>query len=167
MPFDLKEFNKTKFEPRTAEVEVPSLAGFFAEDEKPVFVVKGLTGEETARVNEAQVKHKNLGAIVAALAGQDETEKVQALRESLGLSGESMPADLAKRIEMLAHGCVNPELDVQAASKVFRVAPVDGYNLTNKILQLSGQGMQQGKQKASGRTRKSKQPSTSETPEAK
>jgi len=44
---------------------------------------------------------------------------------------------------------------------------VDGYNLTNEILRLSGQGMTVGEQPASGRKKKSKQPATSGMPEAK
>ena len=167
MGFKLKEFSKAKFEARTATVSVPALAEFFDEGEKAEFVVRGLTGEETARVNEAQSKSKNLQAVVAALAGKDQTEKIQALQESLGLSADTIPGDLARRIEMLAMGCADPVIDVQTAAKIFKVAPVDGYNLTNEILRLSGQGMTVGKPKASGETKASKAPSTSDTPEAK
>lgn len=167
MGFKLKEFSKAKFEARTATVPVPALSEFFGEGDKAEFVVRGLTGEETARVNEAQSKAKNLQAVVAALAGKDQTEKVQALQESLGLSSDTIPGDLARRIEMLAMGCADPVLDVQAASKIFKVAPVDGYNLTNEILRLSGQGMTVGKPKASGKTKGSKAPSTLATPGAK
>ena len=167
MSFDLKKFSKAKFEPRTEQVEVPALKDFFAEDAKPEFTVRGLTGEEMARCREAQNKHKNMAALVEALAGSNQGETVKGLRESLGLSEDSMPPDLAQRIEMLYLGCIEPQLDVQAASKIFRVAPVDAYSLTNKIQILSGQGMQPGEQTASGKTKQSKQPSTSDTPEAK
>ncbi len=166
MSFDLKKFSKAKFTARTEAVPVPALAVFFADEAKAEFVVRGLTGEEMARVNEAQTKSKNIAAIIEAIASQTQSEKVKGLKDSLGL-GDDMPSDLARRIEMLALGCVEPELDVQAASKIFRVAPVDGYNLTNKITVLSGQGMTVGEQPASGSKAKSKQPATSDTPEAK
>jgi len=166
MGFDLKKFSKAKFEPRTEDVSVPALAGFFDEGEKPVFKVRGLTGEEMAKTNEAQSKAKNISAVVEALVGSNQNEKVSGLREALGMSEDTLPEDLAKRIEMLRYGCVEPALDLQTASKVFKVAPVEGFNLTNKIMILSGQGMTVGEHKASGKTRKSKQPSTSDTPEA-
>ena len=160
MAFDKKKFGKAKFESRTAQVDVPALKDFFDEGDKPEFKVRGLTGEEMARVNEAADKNKNLLAIVAALAGQNQNEKVAALQESLGLSHENVPSDLARRIEMLAIGAVDPELDVQMAARIFKVAPVDGYALSNRITTLSGQGMMVGEPKASGKTKASKQPAT-------
>ena len=167
MGFDLKKFKKAKFEPRTAIVPVPALSAFFGEKEKPVFTVRGLAGEEMARVNEAQNKQKNLAAVVAALAGQDQPEKIQALQESLGLSKDTIPMDLARRIEMLAIGCITPAIDEQVAAKIFKAAPVDAYDLTNRIQVLSGQGMIEGKPKASGKTKASGQLSTLDMPEAK
>ena len=161
MPFDLKKFNKAKFQPRTETVPVSGLADFFAKDEKAQFTVRGLTGEEMARANDAQSRQKNLAAVVEALAGEDGTEKIKAIRESLGLSDDDVPADLARRIELVRMGCVEPEgLDIQAAAKIFKVAPVDGFALSNRILMLSGQGMILGEQKASGKTKESKQPAT-------
>jgi len=164
--FDKKKFAKAKFEPRIEEVSVPALAAFFDEGSKPVFKVRGLTGEEMARCNEAQAKAKNIGAVVEALVGSNQKDKVTGLREALGMSEDSLPEDLAKRIEMVRYGCVDPEFDQQGAAKLFQVAPVDGFSLSNKIMILSGQGMTVGEPSASGKTRKSKQPSTSDTPEA-
>ncbi|WP_051617246.1 hypothetical protein [Desulfonatronovibrio hydrogenovorans] len=159
MSFDLKKFSKAKFQARTEAVAVPALADFFEEDSKPEFLVRGLTGEEMARANEALNKSKNIAAILEAIAGQAQNEKIKGLKDVMGL-GDDMPGDLAKRIEVLAMGCVEPVLDIQNASKIFRVAPVDGYALTNKILVLSGQGMTLGEQPASGRKKKSKRPAT-------
>ena len=166
MPFDLKKFQKAKFEPRTETVKVVSLSEFFGDDD-PAFTVRGLTGEELAKVNAAQSKAKSLNALVEALAGQNQTEKVKAIRDGMGLSEDEIPEDLARRIEMMVHGCVDPTLDAQAAAKVFRVAPVDGYAISNAIITLSGKGMILGNSPASGKTTKSNQPSTSDMPEAK
>lgn len=166
MGFDKKKFDKAKFVPRTEVVPVPSLASFFDEGDTAQMEVRGLTGEEMARVNEAQAKNKNMQAVIEALAGGDGKDKIKAIQESLGLS-DDIPSDLARRIELLHLGCVDPEMDLQTAAKIFRVAPVDGYSLTNKIQVLSGQGMMPGEQQASGKKAKSKQPSTSDMPEAK
>ena len=165
MGFDLKKFEKAKFEPRTENVPVPALKQFFADNEKPEFTIRGLEGEEMARVNEAQSKHSNIQAVIDALVGKASQEKVEALQKTLGLSND-MPSDLIRRVEILRIGCVEPKLDAQLAAKIFRVAPVEAYDLSSKIQILSGQGMRLGEPKASGKKQTSKQPSTSDTPEA-
>lgn len=166
MSFDLKKFNKAKFQARVETVPVPALAGFFTGGEAAEFKVRGLTGEEMARVNDVQAKNKNISAVIEAIASQSPNEKIQGFKSGLGL-GDDMPTDLVRRIEMLSLGCVEPELDQQSASKVFKVAPVDAYNLTNKITLLSGQGMILGEPPASGKNKKSKQHAISDTPGAK
>lgn len=163
MGFDIKKFQKAEFAHREEKVNMDALKDFF--DDKPEFTVRGLTGEEMARVNEAQSKQKNLSAIVDALAANADTEKIKGLREAVGLTDDDVPGDLARRIEMLRLGCVDPELDERDAVKVFKVAPVDAYGATNTILQLSGQGMRPGESKSSGKKKASKQHSTSATPE--
>jgi hypothetical protein len=144
MPFDLQKFNDAKFVPRTDKVPVPALAKFFPKGEKPVITIRGLTGEEFARVREAQEKNRNIVAVLEALAGSGADEKVQALRETLGLDSDHVPDDLARRVEQLSVGSVDPVLDAQAAAKIFRVWPVVGFDLTNRITMLSGQGMLPG-----------------------
>jgi hypothetical protein len=144
MPFDQQKFSNTKFSPRTDTVQVPALADFFPEGEKPEITIRGLTGEEFARVREAQEKNRNIVAVLEALAGAGAEEKIQAIRETLGLDSDHVPDDLSRRIEQLALGSVDPVLDVQAAAKIFRVWPVVGYDLTNRITVLSGQGMLPG-----------------------
>lgn len=169
MGFDLKKFEKTKFVERTDTVKIKGepLKAMFADGDTPEFTVRGLTGEEMARCNEAQSRQKKMSDVAEAMAGEGGAERVQAIRESMGLSQGDVPADLARRIEMLCHGCVDPKLDLMAAKKVFKVSTVDGYDLSNKILHLSGQGMQVGERKASGGGGTSAQPATSDTPEAK
>lgn len=144
MPFDLQKFNDAKFSPRTDTVAVPAMAKFFPKGEKPKITIRGLTGEEFARVREAQEKNRNIISVLEALAGSGADEKVKALRETLGLDSDHIPDDLARRIEQLFIGSVEPVLDVQAAVKIFRVWPVVGFDLTNRITVLSGQGMLPG-----------------------
>jgi hypothetical protein len=167
MAFNLPKFSSTKFQHRTERVPVPTLAEFFDPDEKAEFVIRGLEGEELARAAEAPGVKQNLHALAAALTSAQGAEKARALREALGLSPDRLPEDLARRITQLHLGCVEPQLDEQAAAKIFRVAPVAAYELTNRINLLSGQGLRPGESKASGAMKASNPPSTSATPEAK
>ena len=168
MAFKMKEFMKVKFEPRIKNVPVKSngMAGFFADGEKKEFQVRSLTGEEMAVCNEAQTKNKNMNVLIAAIAGGLSLDKVKDVRLGLGLSEEiNLTEDLARRIELLRIGCVDPELDTEASVKIFRVAAVDGYELSNQILQLSQQGMIPGGPKASGKKQTSEPLVISATPE--
>lgn len=166
MGFDTNKFEKTEFQHREEEVKIRSeaLKSFFDSESQPVFRVRGLTGEEMARVNEAETKQSNLSAIVEALATGGESQKVEAIRQAVGLAGDDVPADYAKRIETVSLGCIDPELDEQMTVKIFEVAAADAYNLSNKIWELSGQGLQPGEPRPSGGEETSKQHSTSATP---
>ena len=150
---DLKKFMAAKFEPRTQAVDVPDLAMWFPEDTPAVITVRGLTGEELARVNEAAAKNRNMAGIVDALASASAPDKAEAIKEAIGIS-DSVPDDLAKRIEQLVFGCVEPKFDQPAAVKFFQVFPVEGYILSNAIMRLTGQGQQPGESKPSGKAKK-------------
>lgn len=153
MGFDIKSFNKASFEARTEQVPVPDLKEWFAEDDEAVFVVRGLTGEELARCNEAAQKNQNISAMLEAVTAQGHSEKVEGMRELLGVSA-SVPQDLAKRLEQFAIGTVEPDLDHETAVKFAENYPVEFYQLTNKIMELTGQGRQPVKKKNSSETPK-------------
>lgn len=152
--FDMKKFMATKFEPRTEEVRLDDLKDFFPDGVEPVFTVRGLTGEEIARVNDAVTKNRNLAAVVDAMAATNAADKADAIKEALGLS-PGVPDDLAKRIENLVYGCVDPVFDQPAAVRLFKVFPVEAYQLTNVILRLTGQGQKPGESKPSGKAKTS------------
>lgn len=156
MGFDIKAFDNAKFEDRTAEVPVPDLKDFFDEDSDPVFVVRGLTGEELARCHEAADRSKTIDSVVQALGSTGSADKIDAMRELLGVS-ETVPVDLAKRLEQFAIGTVSPGLDHTQAVRFAEVWPVEFYQITNKIMELTGQGRQIAKKKDSGGTAKSGQ----------
>lgn len=157
--FNTQKFLDTKFIVRTVTVATPALAPFFAPGEAPQITIRGLTGEELARVNEAQAKNANISALLEALAGAGNAEKVDALRQAMGLDSDQVADDLARRLEQLALGSVDPAIDIQTAVKLFRAYPVVGFELTNKIMLLSGQGMIPGEAPASGETPVSASPS--------
>lgn len=154
--FDIQAFLNAKTTAREAEVSVPKLKSFFPKGKKAVWKVRGLTGPELGRVYEARNRTDSYQALIKALAGDG--DKAEKLRESMGLSDEDIPADIRRRIEMLAQASVEPELGDEnrdVAVKLCHEFPIEFYNLTNKIDDLTGQGVELGKPKRSGATKKS------------
>ena len=162
MGFNAKEFLKAKFEPRIEGVPVPDLRDFFKDGDEPVWKVRGLTGQELGRANEAAARNRSIKAIVEALAGQADKERAGAIQDLLGV-GENVPEDIAKRIEHLVLGSVDPPCTQDLAVRLCEVFPVEFYQLTTKILELTGKGQEPGKPKPSGKAAKSGPPSPSAT----
>jgi len=151
MQFDADKFASAAFKRREEEVPVKDLAAWFKgakEGEVPVWRVRGLTGEELARVNEAQARNRNKSAIIEALSSDKQEKMTDAIKELIG-TGNSVPDDLARRIEMLTIGSVAPECTHQVAVKLAEAFPVEFYELTTKITQLTGLGSEPGKPKRS------------------
>jgi hypothetical protein len=151
MPFDTRKFSRTKFEPRTAEVEVPALSAFFGDGERPVFVVRGLTFEELARADNAADRSKMMMALVESLAGGKAGDQVSALRDALGY-GESTPTQVVKRHEMFVTGAVDPSITVEVAVKIADAFPIEYKIITDRIVELTGLGKILAAQNASGAT---------------
>jgi len=156
MPFDLKKFQGMAFTPRTEPVEVKDLHEFFPKGEKPVITVRGLEGQELAQVHEALSKNKNISKLVDGLLSTQSTEMLAAVQEAIGVTDKT-PNEIAKRLEMLVIGAVEPKFTMDMAVKFCRVWPIEFYSVTNVISRLTGQGMLPGKSKPSGTTPKSKQ----------
>ncbi len=165
MSFDAKKFLKTKFTPRMEEVPVPDLAAFFPDGAKPVWKVRGLTGQELGRANEAAERNKNIAAIIEGIASGAAKEQTDAVKDLLGVGGQA-PQDVAKRLEHLVIGSVDPKCTPDVAVRLCETFPVEFFQITNRIVQLTGQGQMPGKQQASGETPKSVPASLSVTPEA-
>jgi hypothetical protein len=154
MDFDLKKFKSAKLEPRQEAVPVPDLKDFFKEGAEPVWIVRGLTGHELGKVNEAAEKNKNLSAILEGLISPDMHEKVQALKTDLGLD-DSVPNDVVRRLEMFTIGSVDPAIDHETAVKFCTHFPVEFFSLTNRITVLTGKGAEvKKKQQSSGEASK-------------
>lgn len=154
MPFNSKAFMKTKFKDRTEAVVIPELKSFFAEKESPVFLVRGLTGEEFAVCQQSADKTRGLLALVEALNGSA-PEQAAALKKAMGLDRDEVPVELIYRFEVLELGCVEPSIDRETAVKLAENFPTDVYKLTNKILHLTGLGREPGKPGGSGTTQES------------
>ncbi len=149
--FDLERFRAAQLGPREGDVRVPDLAHWFADGVEPVWRVRGLTGEEIARSNEASQRHETIASAVEAFASASGGDKACALSELIGYSG-SVPADLAKRFDHLVFGSVEPKIDREIAVRIFKAYPVIGFMLTNKILELTGLGPDLGKSPPSTQT---------------
>lgn len=137
--FDLQKFQDTKFKENIAEVEIKELASFFPEGEKPIIKVKALTGGELAKVNEAIKLNRDMGALIEGLVSTNTPEKVEAIKETMGIS-ENSPDDLVRRIAVLQAGCVEPEMSQEICVKLADSFPVQFWVLTDKILILTGAG---------------------------
>lgn len=149
MGFKAQSFIDAKFSARVEDIELPDLKDWFEENEKPVWKVRGLLGQELGRANAAAEQSKNIGAILDGIASRVPKEQTDAIRKITGLGGET-PADIIKRMEILVIGSVDPECSWDLAVKLCERFPIEFYQLTNKILQLTGQGHVPGKPKASG-----------------
>ena len=164
MGFDLQGFRKAEFETRTDQVRVEALAEWFEEGDERVFTVRGLSGEELARVREATDKNRNVSDVVEALGSSQSRERVEAIRELIGVT-ESVPNELVRRLEQLTLGSVDPELDHEDAKLLAARYPIEFWELTGRIMELTGEGQQPVKKKDSRTTQESKpaSPSVAET----
>ena len=148
--FNKNAFMKKQYEPRAANIDVPVLAEFFG-DSKPVWIVRGQTANEIAKGHEATANNRNIANILAAV-GNDK-EKIDELKQAMGISDDT-PDDIIKRLGQFVTCSVSPEIDKQFALKLAETFPVEFYLITNKIVELTGLGMDEKKPKASGETQK-------------
>jgi hypothetical protein len=154
MAFKAKEFDKAKFQPRMADVPVPGLANWF--DGDPVWKVKGLSGNELGRCNElAERNRKTIGDIVKALLKNQGEETGAAIQDLVGLS-DDVPQDVARRIEYLIAGSVDPECPLDRAVQLNQAFPVEFRMISEKIFELTGLGHTPGKPTPSGNVKTSR-----------
>ena len=152
---NLQRFLNAALAPRQLEVETPELAGILFDDgEKPVWIVRGLTAAELGRAKQASEEGLDtVKALVQAMAGDG--DKAAQIRKAFGLGDDDVPQNISYRIEVLAAGSVSPTLGTENRDVAVRLAetfPTTFYDLSNKILNLTGQGAVLGKPKRSGKT---------------
>ena len=155
---DLTKFMAANFAQREAIIDVPELKDFFDKDEKPTWTVRAMTAAELGRAKEtASEGMSSLRSLISALSGSD-ADKASAIREAAGLSDEAVPQDVAQRIEFLVSASVSPQIKGEQRDIAVRLAehfPTTFYQLTNKILELTGKGSELGKRRPSGKTKES------------
>ena len=140
MSFDLAGFRRAEFTPRVGEVDVSqsALAGFFPDDEPKVWKVRSLDGNELQRCLEAQERQKEIASILTIIS--ENKEAAERLKAHTGLAEKETPAEIVKRLEMLAIASVAPEITRTDAVKIARVAPLEFLMITRKVSDLTGEG---------------------------
>lgn len=145
--FDVDKFKNAKFKRRTAEVKItdPDMKQFFNGDDPPVWIVQSLTGEECARANDSKRTNRNLSEVIAKISssiqgGSGAKEFADEVAELMGIGKTTLPDDHVYRLDLLVYGSQSPTIDKRAAVLVAKHKPQLFYHLTNKILELIGEG---------------------------
>ncbi|MBW2342504.1 MAG: hypothetical protein JRF53_00565 [Deltaproteobacteria bacterium] len=150
--FDVKKFMSAQFVAREEDVPVPDMKDFFGEDKKPVWRVRGLNGQELGVANASAERNRNIEAVLEGIVSAVSAKKAEAVRKLVG-AREDVPDDIAKRLEMLVLGSVEPAADIELAIKICRVYPIEFYSITNTINRLTGMGFDTKKKStSSGKT---------------
>ena len=155
MPFDLKAFDKTQFNQRTADVPVPELKDFFGDDEAPVWKVRYLTAPEIAKVEMSGQTAEKMLAVIEGITSDKPKDIADAVKGIVGIADDLDP-EFRKHLTRLEVGSVEPKIIRQTAVKLANVSPTAFYRIIAKIKELSGQGAEMGKLQASGNAKKSK-----------
>lgn len=146
MGFDLNRFTSAGLTLRTAEVKTPMLKDFFGEGEEAVFKVRGLTGEEWYAMRQAIADRRDTKALAEKiLSGAGE-----AIAQAIGDIYADVPEELARRINLVVAGCVEPKLDLPAAVKLFKFYAPQAHLISEEIFRLSGEGATLGESKGCG-----------------
>lgn len=153
MGFDFEKFQATYFVAREDAVSLPDLKEFFGED-KPEWKVRGLNGIELAKAKEAVARNKNISSIIDGLSNATSKSIKKAIEQYIG-GPDDVPDDIAYRVDILRFGSVEPKVDYPLATKLCEAFPIEFFEITNRIIKLSGQGHIPGKVPPSGKTTKS------------
>ena len=143
MGFNADKFQTANFAPRTFDVLVHDLKDFFDEGDKLVWTVRGLTGPELGKVNEASTQNKALSELVEGILSENLTTKIEAIKESLGLT-DSVPDEVVRGIMQIRLGSIEPECTQEMAVRLADTHPVVFYTLWRKIIELTGMGQSLG-----------------------
>lgn len=144
MAFDIKKFKTTQFKDRTEDIAVDQLKDFFADDEKPVWKIRAINGEELYSVRAAVERSRNTEEILSLLVSGSSKQKAEAALKALGL-GDNLPDDYIRRLHILKHGSIEPNLresvdGLEICKKIADAHPTLFNTLTDKIMAITGLG---------------------------
>ena len=149
---NLENFKQAKFERRTATVPVPALSAFFDDSQKAELTVQGLTGQEVARARERVQQNTAINELVEKIVSEKASSKIQGLQQALGLA-DDVPDDLVYRIAVAEFGISSIKFEQEDCVKLAAICPETFYQVTSKILSLTGMGqVPLGESNASGTT---------------
>jgi len=144
--FDLDKFRAASLIHRTADVKVPTLAPFFADDAPAVWTVRQPTGHEIGRVDEEVSAYRAdaLRQIVGAVVADGKRERVDgivgSIREAMGWDDQT-PAAIVRRMVMVRLCTVSPEgLDESDVARLATFFPEQFFAISNEIFRLAGKG---------------------------
>ena len=144
MAFDIQKFSTANLVSIEVEIPVPELSMFFSSPEdSPSWKVRGLTGHELSKVNEAVAANREISLLVEGLASGEAKVKIDAIKESLGITDRSTD-DIVRRIAILKAGSVEPTISQELSVRLADAFPVTFFRLTNRILELTGEGKRLG-----------------------
>lgn len=156
---NLEQFRAAAFERRTARVPVPALADFFDEGTPAEFTVHSLTGPEVFQAERRKEQNQNLDELVKLLSGKNTKNRVEAVAESLGFTGNAH-AVMVKAIAYVEFGVASEQLTQEDVVRLAEYHIDTVLKLFRKIDELTGLGhVTVGKSKASGQTTASGTPS--------
>lgn len=142
MGFDISKFDQTQFNERTKDIDVPELRAFFAEGEKPVWKIRGLTGEEIARTREAVERNRIARAEIISAQERGASEAVtMAMKTLLGVGSlDSVPDDHVRHLNTVVLGSIEPKIQLEHAVKLAVTFPIVFTQLHNEIYMITGLG---------------------------
>lgn len=147
MKFDTNKYMGISFTDRIRAVPIPNLAKFFIVDETAdkdtaaVWIVKGLTGKESAIARQAVADSRNIEAVIESIGSGNFKDKVAAIKKIAGIMDEDdVPEDIVRRYSWLVQASVDPVCDYPLAIKIAENHPEEFYLLTNTILTLTSAG---------------------------
>jgi len=149
MAFDAGAFLAAKLETRTEDVRVPELAAWFGEGEEPIWRVRGLVANELVKSESAKQRLSRETALLDALASGKYSSIVEGFRSLVGRNDEEVDPEVARRLELLCFGSVQPECSMELSVRMGEHFPVSFLLLTNTILKLTGQGSDAPKKRKS------------------
>lgn len=144
---DIERLVSMPLTPREEKVPVPQLACLFPDGEEPVWIVRGLTGEEMARVEEESQRHSIMRAVIQVMnnaAHAKGNELVEAIERLVGY-GPDVPESLCRQHGQLVYGSVYPKIDRPTAVKLSQGVPAIMRLLREVIKNLTEQGPDLGK----------------------
>lgn len=151
MPFDVKKFKRTKFIHAVGEVPLPAVFNdFFDKGEKPVWIVRGLTGQEVGRAALAAQKNKHLAAMLEA-SESESYQKILKMYKDLAGTSDKVPQQVAEAMEKIIVASVEPKADMDLVDLLCTRSATAFFAITLKIKELTEGGMLPGKPKSSGK----------------
>lgn len=148
-----------RLEQPTKKIKVPSLAAideFWACEKKDrLWEVRGLTTVEVFKATETSLQRGNFNAIIETLASQfaSADEKADSLKNLLGL-GDDVPPSVARAIEYVVFGSINPKITTDVAVKLATYFPSEFISIRNAVEELTTDGGLLKKSRPSTATKK-------------